>query len=215
LTVSVDIEHSFIGDLRVSLASPGGSTVILHNRAGGRADNLVTSYTSDDVSGLADLIGEQAQGNWTLAVADFARIDVGTLRRWSLEMDLESSTQTVQGEAAPGLSIRDNDPTGVVSDIDIPLSGQATGIKVSVDITHTFIGDLRVELVAPSGQSALLHNQIGGNADNLIKTYDSLVNGELATFLGESIQGSWRLRVADLVGQDLGKLNSWRLELTA
>ena len=46
-------------------------------------------------------------------------------------------------------------------------------LKVSVDITHTYIGDLRVELLSPAGRRAILHSQLGGAQDNLAMTYDS------------------------------------------
>lgn len=213
LTVSVDIEHTFIGDLQVSLTTPAGSTVMLHNRSGGGADNLVESYKSEDIPLLAALLGEQAQGDWTLHVADLAGADFGTLRSWSLEIDLEEGTQSIQEEATPAVAIPDNDPSGVSSSIDIAQSGAAQGIRVSVDITHTFIGDLRVELLAPSGQKVLLHNQFGGDQDNLIKTYDSISNPALATLIGQPIQGNWVLRVADMIGQDIGKFNRWSVEI--
>lgn len=214
LTVAVEIEHTFIGDLQVSLTSPAGSMEVLHNRSGGSTSNLVKSYSSDDVSALDALLGEQAQGDWTLHVADLAGADDGTLRRWGLEIDLEGATQSARGEATPGITIPDDDPIGVGSSIDIAQSGAAQGIQVSVDITHTFIGDLRVELLAPSGQQALLHNQFGGTEDNLIRTYDSISNLPLAALIGQSIQGNWVLRVSDMLGQDIGKLNRWSLELT-
>ncbi len=214
LTVSVDIEHTYIGDLRASLTTPGGSTVVLHNRTGASADNLVKSYTSEDTPALAALVGEQAQGDWTLKVADLAGLDLGTLRRWSLEISLEAASQVIRGEATPARTIPDNDPTGVSSVIAIVQSGTARGAKVSVDITHTFIGDLRVELVAPSGQKAILHNRMGGGQDNLITTYDSILTPALAALLGQPIEGNWILRVTDMAGQDIGKLNKWGLEVS-
>jgi extracellular elastinolytic metalloproteinase len=214
LTVAVDIAHTFIGDLRVSLTTPEGSTVMLHNRSGGRADNLVESYKNEDIPALAAILGEPAQGLWTLHVADLAGVDVGTLRSWRLEIDLEGATQSIQAEATPAIAIPDDDPIGVSNSIDIAQSGTAQVIRVSVDITHTFIGDLRVELVAPSGQQVILHSQFGGGQDNLIRTYDSISNAALAGLVGQPIQGSWVLRVADLLGQDTGKFNRWSLELS-
>jgi subtilisin-like proprotein convertase family protein len=215
LTVAVDIQHPFIGDLRVSVTTPAGGSVVLHQRSGGRTQNLVKSYSSEELPALAGLLGQQAQGNWTLHVADLAGLDVGTLRRWRLEMDLAGTAQSVvHGEVAPGLTIPDNDRTGVRSIIHVAQAGTTQRVQVSVDITHTFIGDLRVELVAPTSQQALLHDQFGGAEDNLITTYDSLSHPALAALVGQSMQGNWELRVSDVVGQDIGKLNRWRLELT-
>ncbi|MFV1998556.1 MAG: M36 family metallopeptidase [Acidiferrobacterales bacterium] len=214
LTLGIDIQHTYIGDLQVSLAAPGGAVIMLHKRTGSNTQNLVTTYSTDDVLALQALIGESALGDWTLHIADRAPIDTGILRRWELAMDLEVSTQMVaQGEDSPGTAIPDNDPTGVSSSINIAQSGNARGLIVSVDITHTYIGDLRIELTAPSGQQVVLHNQSGSDEDNLIRTYDSVSIPALAGLIGESIQGAWQLRVADLLGQDIGKFNHWSLEL--
>ncbi|MGH8058051.1 MAG: M36 family metallopeptidase, partial [Candidatus Entotheonellia bacterium] len=214
LAVAIDIEHPYIGDLRVSLTTPTGTTVVLHERSGASADNLVKSYASENTPALAALAGAQAQGDWTLKVADLAARDVGTLRRWSLEIGLEAAAQAAHGEATPALTIPDNNPVGVSSAIAITQSGTTRGIKVSVDITHTFIGDLRVELVAPSGQQAILQNRSGGTQDNLIKTFDSPSLPALSVLTGQAAQGNWVLRVTDLAGQDIGKLNKWSLDLT-
>ncbi|MCC7353175.1 MAG: M36 family metallopeptidase [Anaerolineae bacterium] len=216
LAVSVDIAHTYIGDLQVSLTSPAGTLVILHNRTGASADNLGKTYTSDDTPALAALAGEQARGDWTLRIADLAAVDVGTLRRWSLDIGLEMpGPQIVRSEVTPALTIPDNDPAGIASVITIAESGVIQGIKVGVDITHTYIGDLRVELVSPAGQQSLLHNRLGGSQDNLITTYDATSTPSLASLSGQPMPGNWVLRVVDLAGLDIGKLNRWSLELTA
>jgi len=88
LAVSVDIQHTFRGDLQVSITSPGGQTVVLHDRTGGSATNLVQSYTSEGASGLGTFVGQLADGPWTLKVADLAGADLGTLRNWSLDFGL-------------------------------------------------------------------------------------------------------------------------------
>jgi subtilisin-like proprotein convertase family protein len=62
--------------------------------------------------------------------------------------------------------------------------------------------------------ACLPHNQFGGTEDNLIRTYDSISNLPLAALIGQSIQGNWVLRISDMLGQDIGKLNRWSLELT-
>lgn len=213
LIVSVDIEHTFIGDLLVSLTTPGGRTILLHNRAGGHADNLAKSYDSDSLAALAAAIGDQVQGDWTLRVSDRAGLDVGTLRRWALDISIEAGSQVVRKEASPGLEIPDDDPNGIASSVSVAESGTVRGLTVGVDITHTFIGDLRVEFAAPSGDRAVLHNRGGGSTDNLITTYDSIATPALAVLAGASAAGDWELRVTDLAGRDVGKLNHWSLEL--
>jgi hypothetical protein len=46
-TIEVHIIHTWIGDLVVDLLAPDGSVYNLHNRAGGSADNINTTYTRD------------------------------------------------------------------------------------------------------------------------------------------------------------------------
>ena len=87
VTVGVDITHTYIGDLEVSLVSPAGTIVKLHDRAGGPADNLVTSFTGAGAPGLNALRGQPMQGAWRLRVADRERVDLGKLNRWSLRIE--------------------------------------------------------------------------------------------------------------------------------
>src|SRR3546814_5883158 len=43
--VDVDITHSYIADLRVDLVAPDGSVYKLHNRSGGRSNDIDQTYT--------------------------------------------------------------------------------------------------------------------------------------------------------------------------
>ncbi len=123
----------------------------------------------------------------------------------------------VRGEATPNLSIPDANSSGIASSITLAQPGTARRIKAGVDITHTFIGDLRVELATPSGRTAVLHDRVGQGQDDLITTFDSAANPALTALLAqpEPISGRWTLKVKDLVGQDVGKLNRWSLEIEA
>lgn len=79
LSVFVNITHSYRGDLKVTLTSPAGTTRVLHDRAGGGADNLTI-----DLPGDIGFAGENAEGNWTLKVYDLANLDTGQLVSWRL-----------------------------------------------------------------------------------------------------------------------------------
>jgi len=133
----------------------------------------------------------------------------------SFEVGQSAPSQVVAGEAHPMLTIPDNRTTGVSSAIAIAASGTVEHIKVSVDIEHSYIGDLRVVLNSPSGRRAVLHAQLGGSRDNLVETYDSASPGVLSSMRGQAMQGDWVLAVADRASQDIGKLKSWRIELTS
>ncbi|MCK7594351.1 proprotein convertase P-domain-containing protein [Pseudomarimonas salicorniae] len=78
LKVNVRIIHTYIGDLIVRLVAPDGSLYTLHNRTGGSADNIITTYTVNASSELAN-------GTWKLRVQDAATGDTGYIDSWSLE----------------------------------------------------------------------------------------------------------------------------------
>ncbi len=90
--VDMDITHTYIGDLIVELSSPGGVTVRLHNRSGGSANDIVTTYDEqgstvpDGPGSLADFNLTGAAGVWTLTVSDEAGGDTGTLNDWALKV---------------------------------------------------------------------------------------------------------------------------------
>ena len=116
-------------------------------------------------------------------------------------------------EDSPGVSIPDNDPTGIERSVTTNASGQVQDIEVSVDITHTYVGDLIVSLISPQNTKVDLHNRTGGRADNIITTYTLDTTSDLQNLIGESIRGQWKLKVSDSAGVDLGKLNYWALKL--
>ncbi|MFF0424640.1 S8 family serine peptidase [Streptomyces sp. NPDC004520] len=77
-------------------------------------------------------------------------------------------------------------------------------LKVGVDIKHTYIGDLKVDLVAPDGTVYTLHNRTGSGTDNILQTYTVNASSEVAN-------GVWKLRVNDNASQDTGRIDAWNL----
>lgn len=96
LSVLVDIEHTFVGDLIVTLIPPAAlklRNVVLHDRAGGGTRNLKRVFDALVVNGLAGFRGRSPAGRWTLQVNDTAFRDAGVLREWSLDLALAASPQ--------------------------------------------------------------------------------------------------------------------------
>lgn len=114
---------------------------------------------------------------------------------------------------APGLAIPDNVAAGVTSTLNVVGSGGTvtSNFNVNVDITHTWIGDLRVTLKSPAGTSVILHNRTGSSADNIIGNYPLTLTPaqSLASLVGQSLDGTWSLVISDNASQDVGTLNSW------
>jgi M6 family metalloprotease-like protein len=124
-------------------------------------------------------------------------------------------TVIATGAAEPMARIPDNRVAGVSSAIHIAESGIVSRIKVSVDIEHPWIGDLRVLLTSPTGRTAVLHARLGGSADNLIETYDSASLGVLSDMVGQPMQGDWVLNASDRARRDVGTLRKWSIEIAS
>jgi M6 family metalloprotease-like protein len=119
----------------------------------------------------------------------------------------------VRAEVSPNLRIPDDDPAGVSSVLTLNAPGTVRELRVGLKIAHTYVGDLRVELISPTGRRVLLHGQAGGGQDNLDLTYDSRPPSGLTAMVGQPVQGAWILRVADVVRMDAGTLSHWSLEI--
>lgn len=85
---TVEIRHGYIGELTVTLRSPAGTEVVLHNGTGGSADDIVGTYGVDltPAQPLETFDGEDASGTWSLIVEDAEFINTGTVEAFSLEL---------------------------------------------------------------------------------------------------------------------------------
>src|SRR5262249_42962521 len=212
VAVSTVIPHTYKGDLVVTLIGPDGTSAILHNRTGGSTDNVTTTFSIATAAAQALTVfnGKNTAGNWSLKCQDLAALDTGTLSSWSLTFNAEKTV-------SPNLAIPDNDTTGVTSTLTYTETGTVASVRVRVNITHTYQGDLEVALIGPDNTTVLLHNRTGAGTDNIITEYPDLTAPAqaLSAFTGKSINGAWKLRVRDLAAVDTGTLVSWTLSLQA
>ncbi|MFE2523253.1 S8 family serine peptidase [Streptomyces sp. NPDC059382] len=85
------------------------------------------------------------------------------------------------------------------------IAGNApAALRVPIEIRHTWVGGLRVDLVAPNGTVYNLRTNTGGSDDDIVQTYRVDASAVPA-------DGVWRLRVTDLADGDTGKIDSWAL----
>ena len=104
----------------------------------------------------------------------------------------------------PAIPIPDRNT--IQDSITVEQSGTATSVSVAVDITHTYIGDLVIDLIAPDGTTRTLHDSTGYETDDIDQTY-------APDFGGVGIAGDWTLRIRDGAGGDTGTLNGWTLTI--
>ena len=121
----------------------------------------------------------------------------------------------VTGSSTPELVIPENRPEGVGDVITLSGAGTVRSLRVTVSIAHTYVGDLRVALLSPTGKRAVLHNRSGGSRDNLELDLSSEPPSLLAPLVGQPIAGAWRLSVSDNAAVDTGTLTSWSIEIHA
>lgn len=87
---------------------------------------------------------------------------------------------------------------------------------VHLDLAHTYIGDLVITLMPPTGLSpakVVLHDRTGGATQNLKRTYDMLDTQALAPLKGKGLKGTWTLNIEDAEARDEGMLKQFGLEL--
>ena len=86
IEVSVDIRHTYRGDLRVILTSPRGDEITLVDRMiPGWRNDIIRSFRSTDEPELFNpVINSSAKGEWRLKVMDERRFTVGELKKWGL-----------------------------------------------------------------------------------------------------------------------------------
>jgi subtilisin family serine protease len=116
LAVSIEILHAHIGDLVVTLTSPSGSTIVLHNRRGGATRNLKQTFDSLTTPDLGAFKGQSARGTWVLEIEDAAAHDIGTLVRYGLELSFPPAAPRVATSGSNGAPASySGRPTAIVS----------------------------------------------------------------------------------------------------
>ena len=132
--------------------------------------------------------------------------------------------------SSPNAPISDTLPT-VVDTIDLMADHEITDTEVSVDLTHTWVGDLNIDVVSPALTTVRLQDTDGGNTDDIDVIYSDsgIANGPpyacggclmqpsgpgvLSDLDGQSSLGTWTLIVDDSVAQDDGVLNTWCMRI--
>jgi subtilisin-like proprotein convertase family protein len=100
--VKVNIYHTWVGDLQITLIAPDGTRIQLFNRYGGSADNILGATFDDSAATsisraaapftgtfrpaqlLSALNGKSPNGIWKLEIRDRADGDGGRIDNWSL-----------------------------------------------------------------------------------------------------------------------------------
>ncbi|HEX6852806.1 MAG TPA: M14 family zinc carboxypeptidase [Candidatus Polarisedimenticolaceae bacterium] len=101
------------------------------------------------------------------------------------------------------------------STLAFPSNVEIASVRVRTDIGHTYVGDLHVKVVSPSGVPVMLHSRTGGSADDIVAWFptDRTSAEPLSRLVGEPSSGTWRLEVNDGVPSNTGQLRGWSVEI--
>ncbi|MEM9303924.1 MAG: proprotein convertase P-domain-containing protein, partial [Pseudomonadota bacterium] len=137
--------------------------------------------------------------------------------------------------ANPNAAIPDNNTAGLISPLNVTLAGNISDLNVSINASHTFVGDLTFSLTQVStGRTVRLINRPGSggcggdsiavtlddsaaaNADDTCSNAPALSGSlrptePLSQFNGSELSGEWRLAFADNAAADTGLLSQWCL----
>jgi len=175
----------------------------------------------------------------TLALHDQSGVEVSpTTISYELATGKLVAFPLTTGDIA--VPIPDADLAGVEIPIVVPDLGSVAGVKASFRLDHTWDSDLIVDLIHPDGTVVNLVNRAGVGEDNFgTGTNDcsgtptviddnastAIADGvapfagsfipetPLAALKGKPSQGTWRLRVADFVADDIGTIGCFKLEV--
>ncbi len=175
--VDVNILHSWIGDLVITLTSPDGTTSTLVDRpANGLLNQDNLSFTFDSVQ----FWSEDGVGTWTLQVTDNATFDTGVLIDWTLNLlgDVEGpddvyvytdSFGRLAGQEGRGLLLDD----GGQDSLNLAALSDSALVDLTPGAFSTIAGQpLRIDpgtliedVIAGDGADQVFGNQLANNLD--------------------------------------------------
>ncbi|MFO0997375.1 MAG: S8 family serine peptidase [Alphaproteobacteria bacterium] len=190
--VSLDITHSWIGDLTVTLTHDGQTMSTLVNHPGVSATSTYGS-AQHDIKAVLDSVqfwGEEAGGSWTLKVTDTVHGDVGTLNAWSLNFIGDAGSANDTYVYTDWFHTVASDPTrALLSDTDggydtINLAAVSTNVNLSLAGGQSLADGASFKVVDNTIERAFLgdgNDTVTGNAlDNALyggRGNDTLMGG--------------------------------------
>jgi subtilisin-like proprotein convertase family protein len=163
VNVAINISHTYIEDLIISLIAPDNTEVILFNRECNSEDDIDVVYNDDaatiitcasPVSGTAiptnllsafNSITENSQGNWTLKIEDYYNADQGTLNSWSIELCENQSTTNSNLTKADPINVNSTIEYSLLqTDLNATSAGSTNAEQIYMLVDNPIKGDLKL-----------------------------------------------------------------------
>ena len=161
--VDLNLSHTYIGDLVITLTSPDGTESVLANQPWTGQNNINFTF------GSTHHWGETGYGTWTLSVADEWSLDQGTLNNWTLRLygdsltgdDIYYYTDEYAQFAGPGRDTLTD--SGGLDTLNAAAITSNSSINLNAGATSTLAG----QSLTISADSAIENAYGGDGADTL------------------------------------------------
>ena len=179
------------GNIAIPALNPGESVRVA------QAINVkLNTECANDAFALFDLRGAY-QGIGSLGLAAQGQFVVGRYGTFEFNNPALDLAVPDQGEIALPFEVKN---VNVLKNLNL-----------NIKITHTYIGDIVINLVAPDGTTVNLRNNQGGGDDNLDLTLDADFP-PFQTIYGKNAVGTWKLIFKDTAKSDTGKVDSVKMK---
>lgn len=205
-----------------------GPPALVDTSTGSETIVTTTGVAADTTLGVADATeagsSSSASGSTTDAAEDSSSSTTGVTVVTSLYCD------------SPNVAIPDNDAGGVATPIVVPDAAVVLAVRVQLGITHTHVGDLRLDLRHGEADRLLVSYPGGGacSGDDILARLtddakapvqtactgdtpalagDLLPEFSLDAFVGLPMLGAWELRATDGGPADTGTIHAWCIEI--
>ena len=207
-----------------TVTNTGTETLSTHNLVDDQLGPLLVNFAYDLLPGASAFI-----------TVDDVVLAGTTTNNATWTADTASSTTVC---STPALAIPDNNPTGVTNAIVVAAGANLTDLEVSVDATHTWVGDLSFSVTDGTTSATIVDRPgytgtgFGCQNDNIDAVLDDsaatpvetqcavgppaiagtfIPNNPLAVFNGAPFAATWTMTASDAAGGDTGTLNEWCL----
>ncbi len=256
--VTKDVTHIFANDIgAIEITSPNTGeglgledvTITIENFGTAEQSNFDVSYTVDGGTPVVETVAGPLGSGATLDYTFTTQVDLSTPGASYLieaSSELGSDSQASNNSTSKGVTHLTCDSQ--TNDTDQPVGPDAgtvttsvvtftddftiNDVNVTLNIDHTWVGDLDIQLIAPDNTTAItLIDRVCGNCQNFTNTVlddeaDTPIGSGTAPFTGsfqpsealstfDGLQsiGDWTLVITDNANQDGGTLLDWTLQL--
>ncbi|NJL70544.1 MAG: cadherin-like domain-containing protein [Candidatus Competibacteraceae bacterium] len=191
---------------------------------GWRDVQTILAYSAWNSDPESDSWHTNGAGNWNGGGLEFSRdygfgmVDARAAVRLAETWQATSTSAneiSASAESDVSFAIPDNGGGAVTATLTISDDVEIESVEVALDITHSNVGDLVIELTSPDGTTSVILDRYGVTPGSTTDTGSTLDGFDWTftskNFWGELSAGEWTLTVRDLATGEVGQVDVWSL----